>query len=126
MRKLIIIYCGEDGTAGKFEATNRRDDETNVFMASASDFQPPGEACDLAVIMPDVPSFHRDRIKTAYGRVEVLKATQQECESVGAAPAELAAVIAAPPIKRGRGRPRKMAALPPLVGNEPYIQGEGL
>lgn len=126
MKTKIIIYCGEDGLAGKAEGLSRRNDETVTALACCYAFDGVPETCDRVVIMPDVPDYRRDKIADAYTcKVEVMRdrilATAsvprdpwlgdrdhlQRCVDRIGPPVELAAEIAGDRPKRQR-RPRKM------------------
>ncbi len=76
MKRKIMVYCGEDGAAGKIEALARNTDETSFIAACGFQFdgQPEG---DCALIMPDLPAWRRDLIAEAYNhKVEYVKAAQ--------------------------------------------------
>ncbi len=124
MKRKIMVYCGEDGAAGKIEALARNTDETSFIAACGFQFdgQPEG---DSALIMPDLPAWRRDIIAEAYNhKVEYVKAAQAPRRRPMPAdvidhrtivPPDLAAEIAAEHApeqapKRRPGRPRKVKA----------------
>lgn len=70
MKPLTIIYCGENGEAGKALAHSLRTGENCVLLASGlaeRDFMP----ADHVVVMQDVPERQCELISLAYlGKVE--------------------------------------------------------
>ncbi len=139
MKKTVMVYCGENGMAGKALALERNDDDTSYMTASGFEFAGVAES-ETCIIMPDLPSFKRNEISAAYGgKVELIKdddgsepsETQAVVHKFGPPP-ELAKLFTTPEetktgpaenlpypippklaaeIKRKRGRPRKVAEL---------------
>lgn len=90
MKPVTLIYCGTDGAGAKALAASLRDGRRTITLRDAYSFDGAPEPNAEAIIMPDVPHWHRDRIGAAYGLAK-------EC----AAPAPV-------PAKRKRGRPKKV------------------
>lgn len=98
MKPITLIYCGSDGAAAKAFAASARNGERTILLRDAYSFDGVPEKNADVVVMPDVPRWHRDRIIAAYGMAL----------PPDAAPGISAAEIAAP-VKRRRGRPKKVA-----------------
>lgn len=127
-KRTIIIYCGEDGNAGRAEATRRRDDETVTHLACAFHFDGQPEQCAMVVVMPDVPDFCRDKITDAYTcKVDVLRgrAAPRTSAPSSAVPHDLAADIAGEAAKAKRRRRKLMPSEPDLM-MPAAIVGEGV
>lgn len=97
MKPVTLIYCGADGAGAKALAASLRDGERTITLRDAYSFDGAPEPNAKAIVMPDVPHWHRDRISAAYG----LARPSPECAAV-APPAV--------PVKRKRGRPKKVIA----------------
>ncbi len=141
MKKIVMVYCGENGAAGKALARERNDDDTSFATASGFEFAGVAES-ETCIIMPDLPSFKRNEISAAYGgKVELIKAngeteTAAPIENFGPPPELAGLLVDAEPMteipfvlspdrrstatmapeKRKRGRPRKTVA--PVFHNE--------
>ena len=68
MKPTILVYCGEDGVAGRALAASLRDGKSQVVLCSA-DVSPDvaDRACDRIVFANDVPQGLRNRISAAHG-----------------------------------------------------------
>lgn len=68
MKSLTIIYCGENGEAGKALAASLRTGEQSIVIGDAATFYGVADPWASAVIiMPDVSGWHRGRLEKAYG-----------------------------------------------------------
>lgn len=112
MKNLTIIYCGEDGDAGKALANSMRenDSDNKVVLSSVEQFSPVDEV-DHVIIMPDVPGFCADKIREAYpGKVANKPKPYADfdvyVELVSIDPATTITFTDTP---KKRGRPRKAA-----------------
>lgn len=104
MKNLTLIYCGEDGEAGKALADSLRaaDTDNKIVLCSVEQFA--SEAADHVIIMSDVPDFRAEMIREAYpGKVENRQPVVEHYQ-----PTTFSAPLSDTPKKRGR--PRKVAA----------------
>jgi hypothetical protein len=67
MKPTILVYCGEDGDAGKALAASLRDGTKQVIMCAARAFDVVQYVADRIVFASDVPQGLRDRISAAHG-----------------------------------------------------------
>lgn len=97
MKPVTLIYCGTDGAGAKALAASLRDGMRTIALRDAYSFDGVPEGKPDVVVMADVPQWHRDRIAAAYG-------IRGDAESppVSAEPSV--------PVKRKRGRPKKVIA----------------
>jgi hypothetical protein len=76
MKPTILIYCGEDGEAGKALAASLRDGKSHVVMCAAGAFSGVQYLCERIVFTRDVPQRLRSAIEAAHGvKAEVAKAS---------------------------------------------------
>ncbi len=126
MKSLTLIYCGEDGNAGKALSQQiRSQDESVTTRLCSVEFFEMDPAADRVVIMPDVPEFMAEKIRAAYP-ANVFANTPVAIEPPPVMEFFKGAVLTPPmqvaqmqannnalaeviPIKRPRGRPRKVA-----------------
>lgn len=100
-----LIYCGEDGGAGKGLAASLRDGTTQVYLCSAGAFHDRAEMpCERVVFTNDVPEDLRQRILRAHGLADAPADLQRDPVACLETPREAAV------IRRRRGRSRKVAA----------------
>ena len=99
MKPTILVYCGEDGEAGKALAASLRDGTSQVIMCAAPAFSGAQYDTDRIVFTNDVPQRLRDAISAAHGVPA----------DVPGMPIVMQAIA---PKKRGwpKGKPRKVAA----------------
>lgn len=107
MKNITLIYCGEDGEAGKVlaHAIRAKDADNVVMLASCEFFDGAQSNVDQVIIMPDVPEHRAAIVRAAYP--EIIKAQPTEVAT------DLALSEPIPdsyPAKRKPGRPRKVAA----------------
>ena len=69
MKPTTLVYCGEDGIAGKALAVSLRDGISNVVLCAAEAFDRADMTCERVVFANDVPQRLRDRISAAHGMV---------------------------------------------------------
>ncbi len=126
MKNLTLIYCGEDSGAVKALEEKLRGPESDVSLCSTEYFVGAEIVADRVIIMPDVPFFRAMPIKEAYPMAEYSPPDEFSTKQVKAALAvfdtsaveasrqEMVSlmdnIISELPIKRKRGRPRKVAA----------------
>lgn len=67
MKPTTLVYCGEDGEAGKALAASLRDGNSQVVLCSAAAFVSVQRPCERVVFTNDVPQKVRDRISAAHG-----------------------------------------------------------
>ncbi len=128
MKSLTLIYCGEDGNAGKAlsQEIRNQDEHMTTQLCSIEFFEV--QKADRVVIMPDVPEFMADKIREAYPKevfgnspiapiaIETKPVMEFFKGAVLTPPMQVAQMQAnnnslaeIVPIKRPRGRPRKVA-----------------
>jgi len=67
VKKIALIFFGEDGQAAKQRAAELRNGLTDAFVRQATAFIGEAEKADRVVIMPDVPRGEAERIAKVYG-----------------------------------------------------------
>ena len=71
MKRLALIFCGEDTDSAKaLSAEIRADYEWRAIIISGFEFNGKEHKPDRVVIMNDLPSWHSDRIVAAYPSAE--------------------------------------------------------
>lgn len=99
MKTTTLIYCGEDGEAGRALAASLRDGQSHIVLCSAAAFDRLEQPCERVVFASDVPQRLRDRISAAHGMAADVPAMSSLVEAIS-------------PKKRGwpKGKPRKKVA----------------
>lgn len=102
MKPTTLVFCGEDGVAGKALAASLRDGTAQVMLCSALAFQDRAEmACARVVVANDVPAGLRERILRAHGMADAPHGLQ----------ASPAACLDAPRETAGRKRRRRRSVV---------------
>jgi hypothetical protein len=119
MRELTMIYCGEDGEAGKALANSiRKESELNkVMLGDAGSFDGPETDVVRVIIMPDVPEWRAQKIRDAYpgnvvSKKPLIVDTNDHSKFGSASLLVEGTTDFVEPKKRGwpKGKPRKKAA----------------
>jgi hypothetical protein len=67
MKPTTLVYCGEDGEAGKALAASLRDGTSYVVMCAANSFVGADRHADRVAFTSDVPQRLRQAISAAHG-----------------------------------------------------------
>lgn len=78
MKKLALIFCGEDSNSARTVANSIKNDEWGAQVVSAYEFNHREADADRVIIMRDVPGWHADRIAAAYPHCESTKTKPEE------------------------------------------------
>jgi hypothetical protein len=90
----VLIYCGEDEAPARALSARLRSENVGAMVLSALAFEG-AEPCDSVIVMPGVPLAVMAKLKASY---------PGKCGQQQTIPSNVV------PIKRGRGRPRKVKA----------------
>ncbi len=118
MKPTILVYCGEDGEAGKALAASLRDGNSYVVSCAASAFDVVQRHADRIVFTNDVSRGLRQKISAAHGLpdatpdgLQIAHCKMFQIKEILDRLASARTVVAMPKKKRGwpKGKPRKAA-----------------
>lgn len=101
-----IIYHGESSAAEARALAKER----GALLCDAAWFDGEAEPCESVTIMPDVPGWQRNKIAAAYPDIALVVPSKPRELNIVAIDADKDIHVQAEPVKRKRGRPRKVIA----------------